>query len=337
MNPLYSSLFGRFQKLPPTRRTLLTILLLFSALLLLSWINRPGPSLHVDFVPNSSPSRNPTTPPGPPNDQDLKKQWEAIRTLPKESLAVPQALSGGVVDWAGKATEGPAPYIAQAAEVAVATKEFKKSRASLEGILDRHHAYAAKLRMVGEPSGSTLLATLRVPAPEFSATVDDLKGLGSVEREEQTADEITAQRADVEARLRNAQNTLARLKDMLQQGWKAGNPAEIQRQLSSASSEIARLEAEKSATDHRVLFSQVLFALREEIVPPAESFSGQLRSATIAGLSDGLTTLSGMLFFVVSRGPATLLWVLVLYFPAKWLWRKWRNVQTGNEELQHGI
>lgn len=290
------------------------------------------------MVPRHEPVASTYGPPpeNQPIDAELKKQWENMKSTPKESLAVPlpQAASSGMVDWTGRATESPAPYIAHAAEVAVATKEFKKSRVSLEEILDRHHAYATKLRMVGQPSGSTLMATLRVPSTEFSATVDDLKLLGSVEREEQTADEITAQRADLEARLRNAQNTLAKLKEMLQQGWKAGDPAEIQRQLTSVNAEISRLQSEKTATDHRVLFSQVLFSLREEIVPPAESFGSQFRAAAMAGLSDGLSLLSAILFFVLSRGPAILLWVVLLYFPSRWLWRKWHNLPGRDLDTQ---
>ena len=323
-----SSLFNWFQTLSPVRRMLVTILLLFSGLLLLSWMNRPGNDPVTRHQPAASTYSGASE--NQPADAELKKQWENMKSGQKESLAVPQALANGMVDWEGRATEAPAPYIAHAAEVAVATKEFKKARSNLEEILDRHHAYAAKLRMVGQPSGSTLMTTIRVPSSEFSATVDDLKTLGNVEREEQTADEITVQRADLEARLRNAQNTLTRLKDMLQQGWKAGNPVEIQRQLSSVGGEIARLEAEKSATDHRVLFAQVLFSLREEIVPPVESFGSQFHEAAMESLSDGLRTLASMLLFVISRGPAILIWVVLLYFSSRWAWRKWQQLSARN-------
>jgi hypothetical protein len=194
---------------------------------------------------------------------ELKKQWENMKAAARVLSAVPQQLTGAVGDWSSEGSQYPAPLNQQAAEVAVTTKEFARSRTNLEEILERHHGYAAKLRMVGQPSGSTLIETLRVPSAEFSAVVNDLKTLVSVQREEQTADEITAQRADVETRLRNAQNTLARLKDALEQGWKAENPAEIQRQLASVSAKMARLEAEKTVTERRVMFSQVLFSLQE--------------------------------------------------------------------------
>src|ERR1700676_1460001 len=97
-------------------------------------------------------------------------------------LSVGGEAIGPVTDKSGYAT----PMIAHAAELSVATKEFANSRATLEEILERHHGYAAKLRMVGLPASSTLTATLRIPSSEFIGAVNDLKTLGSVELEEQT-------------------------------------------------------------------------------------------------------------------------------------------------------
>src|SRR5262249_18016095 len=144
------------------------------------------------------------------------------------------------------------PLIAHTAELAVATKEFSKARTSLQEILERHRAYAAKLRMVGQKSGSVLNATLRVPSTGLTETVGEVKSVGDVEREEQAADEITQQRADLDARLSNAQKTLKRLQELLQkQTYPDGNVRELQRQIAGASAEVARLEGERQASEHR--------------------------------------------------------------------------------------
>src|SRR5258705_11065579 len=102
------------------------------------------------------------------------------------------------------------PLMAHTAELAVATREFAKSRTSLEEILERHRGYAARLRMAGRRTGSVLSATLGVPSTELASTVSELKSLGEVEQEEQAADEITQQRAELEARLSNARGTFGR-------------------------------------------------------------------------------------------------------------------------------
>jgi hypothetical protein len=227
------------------------------------------------------------------------------------------------------------PLIAHTAELAVATKEFGRSRTSLEEILERHRGYAAKLRMVGQKSGSVLSATLRVPSTELTGTVSELKALGDVEREEQAADEITQQRADLEARLTNAQNTLRRLEELLKkQTYPDGNVRELQRQIRNASAEVARLEAERQASEHRVIFANVFLTLREEIAKPSESLGAQLRSAAATGFGDAMASVAGLLAFLIGRGPVVLLWCAILYVPARFVWRKWAPVAAQPSVVQ---
>jgi len=216
------------------------------------------------------------------------------------------------------------PLIAHTAQLALATKEFARSRSSLEEILERHRGYAARLRMVGRRSGSILSATLRIPSPELGATVSELKSLGEVEQEEQAADEITQQRADLEARLSNAQGTLRRLQELLKkQTYPDGNVRELQRQIASANAEVNRLEAERQVSEHRVIFANVQFSLREELPAPVESLGAQFHSAATAGFQEAAASVSALLLFVIGRGPFVLLWMMILYLPVRYAWRRW--------------
>jgi hypothetical protein len=266
----------------------------------------------------------------------LKAQWERIKQAQKTAVPAPPFAEREVIT---PVTDGPGyatPMIAHAAELTVSTKEFAHSRSSLEEILERHHAYAAKLRMVGQPTASSLTVTIRVPSSEFTSAVNDLKTLGKVEQEEQTADEITQRRADVEARLVNAQNTLERLQAILTKGGKVHNLLEVQRQLANVSAEVARLESERVSTDHQVTFSQVLLSLREEVNPPVESVAAEFRAAAVAGSSDVLSSLLAIILFVISRGPVTLLWVAAVFFPCRWIWRKWHPASGAQQSVPQG-
>ena len=330
-NP-FASLLVWFRALPASRRTLLILIVLCTGGLAMSWIARPTIRMGQRPLPHMS-SFAPVSPGSQP-DAELKAQWERIKEAEKTSRSA--AIAGGgsmgdTIEEPGYAT----PMIAHAAELAVSTKEFAHSRATLEEILERHHGYAAKLRMVGQTDSSSLTATLRVPSSEFTAAVSDLKTLGKVEREEQTADEITQQRADLDARLVNAQNALERLQAILDKGGKIHNLLEVQRQLANVSAEISRLEAERVSSEHRVIFAQVLFSLREEVKPPVESIAAEFRNAALAGLSDALSSLSAIALFVISRGPVTLLWIVLVYFPGRWMWRKWHpavGAQSGEPQ-----
>ena len=227
------------------------------------------------------------------------------------------------------------PLIAHTAQLALATKEFAQSRASLEEILERHRGYAARLRMVGRRSGSVLSATLRVPSPELGATVSELKSLGQVEQEEQTADEITQQRADLEARLSNAQDTLRRLQELLKkQTYPDGNVRELQRQIASANAEVNRLEAERQSSEHRIVFANVQFSLREEIPAPVESLGAQFHSAASAGFKEAAASVSALLLFFIGRGPVVLLWMMILFLPARYVWRRWQPVAAESAPVE---
>ena len=215
------------------------------------------------------------------------------------------------------------PRIAYSAELSVVTREFAHSRSRLEEILDRHRGYVAKLRMVGQPSGSVMSATLRVPSSEYRSALSELKAVGLIEHEEEAADEITQQHSELEARLVNAQNEEQRLQKVLQnRPDKSYDSASLSRQVALLRSEIERIETERSASGSRVSFANVFFSLREERTSPAETIGAKLRNAAVGGLSDAFESVSTILLFLASRGPLLAFWTALLYFPARFFWRR---------------
>jgi uncharacterized small protein (DUF1192 family) len=254
----------------------------------------------------------------------------------KESIAgmsarVPaKAYSGGPVDSAGFL---PEPRIAYSAELSVVTREFAHSRSSLEEILERHRGYVAKLRLVGQPSGSVLSATLRVPSSEYRSAFTELKAVGFVEHEEEAADEITQQHGELEARLVNAQNEEQRIQRILQnQAQKFYDSRPLERQVALLRAEIERIESERSASSSRVSFANVSFSLREERTSPAETVGAKLRSAAVGGLSDAFESISAILLFLAARGPLLALWAVLIFLPARFFWR--RRSQWGLREAE---
>lgn len=217
------------------------------------------------------------------------------------------------------------PRITYSAELSMATREFARMRSVMEDLLERHHSYTAKLRMVSQPSGSTLAATLRVPATEYRSALADLKALGDVERDEEAADEVVQQHGDLDARLQNAQNNERRLQQLLKDSSDKGTAiVSIEQQVSLLRAEIERLEAERRAFDDRAVFSNIYFSMREERVAPGTTFGAELRAAAVAGFSDAFHAISAILLFCVNYGPSLLLWAAFLYFPVRMAWRRLR-------------
>jgi uncharacterized protein DUF4349 len=320
MRNAIESLVLKFRALSTLKRGLVLTFLAAGCFLALALLTgqaprKPGVS-SAEFLP---PENSVSIPQTDAEFYQLQKQMGDSRS----GLAMPGTPPAAAAREMGGAFPSAMPLIAHTAELAVATTEFAKSRAELEEILERHRGYAAKLRMVGRNSGSALSATLRVPAPELGSTVNDLKVLGDVEQEEQSADELTQQRADLEARLSNAQATLRRLQELLKkQTYPDGNVRELQRQIANASAEVNRLDAERSASEHQIVFANVQFSLREVVSTPAESLNAQLHNAAASGFGEAAASLSAILLFFIGRGPVVLLWMAILFIPARLVWKR---------------
>jgi hypothetical protein len=321
MRNAFVSLLAKFRTLSPVRRGLFVVLTIIVGLLVFARMT-PPPKKYAGLP---APADQNAEAESRELQVEAGRAKEELREYAKMSPAPLDSRDSAGSRMGGMMVPGD-PLIAHTAELAVATKEFARSRSSLEEILDRHRGYVAKLRMVGKPTGSTLSATLRIPSSEYGPTLSELKTLGQVEREEEAADEVTQQRADLEARLTNAQSTLHHLQDLLKkQAYPDRNVMELQRQIASVNADINRLETDRLTAEHRVVFANVLFALREEITPPTESLGAQFRNTAVAGFSEAAMSLSALLLFLISRGPVFLFWIAILYLPSRFAWRRWRH------------
>lgn len=258
---------------------------------------------------------------GSPNSETLGPEGVRPEGNDRKSMVPP---SGPYLAGPGDLAAGVhEPRIYYSAELSVVTKEFARSRSSLEEILERHHGYTSRLRMVGQPSGSILNATLRVPSSEYRTALLDLKTVGLLEREEEAADEITQQHSELEARLVNAQNEEQHFLQLLQnRSDKTSDPASLERQVALLRSEIARMQSERYSSDSRATLANISLSLREERTPPAETIGARLRAAAFGGLSDAFESVSAILLFLAGRGPLFALWAVLLYFPARFFWRR---------------
>jgi len=223
------------------------------------------------------------------------------------------------------------PMIIRSAQLSLITKEFDKARANLEAILKRHRGYVGELKAGGGTgSGRALTATLRVPADQLDATLTEVKTLGRVESESQSGQDVTSQYVDLQARLANARNTEQRLTDLLRhRTGKLSDVLEVEKELDRVRGEIEQMEAERKNMSNQVSYATLNATIAEDykaqlqVVPP--STSTRLSNAAIEGyrsMADGVVSLA---LFLLSNGPSLLLWGVVLFFPARLVWKKVRS------------
>jgi hypothetical protein len=223
------------------------------------------------------------------------------------------------------------PMIARVAGLTLTTSEFEKTRAGLEEILKRYHGYLGDLK-VSAPAdaGRSLTATLRIPAPQLDAAMAELKKLGRVENEAQGGEEVTQQYVDLEARLKNSQHTEQRLVQMLaQRTGKLQDVLKVELEIDRVRGEIEQMQAEKKELSTRVAFATLSMIINEEYhaklqaAPP--STGSRFRNAAVEGYNTVVEGLIDVGLFLFSAGPSLLLWAAILFFPARWAWKKVRE------------
>jgi hypothetical protein len=223
------------------------------------------------------------------------------------------------------------PMIARTAGLTLTTKEFDKTRAALEEILKRHNGYMGELK-VSAPSdaGRTLTATLRIPAPQLESALAELKKLGRVEDESQGGEEVTQEYVDLQARLANGKHTEQRLTEILRQRTgKLQDVLKVELEIDRVRGEIEQMQAEKKELSKRVAFATLNTTVKEEYqaklqgAPP--STGSRFRNAAVDGYNAVVEGLIDVLLFLLSAGPSLLLWAAVLFFPARWAWKKLRR------------
>jgi chromosome segregation ATPase len=219
--------------------------------------------------------------------------------------------------------------IVRTASLTLLTKDFDKKRAALEDVVRRHRGYSAQLT-VGSESGSAhkLSATFRVPVDQLDAAIAEIKQLAHVEQESQGGEEVTEQYVDLNARLSNAQRTEQTLLDILQKRTgMLSDVLAVEQELARVREEIERMEAELKNLQNRVSFSTLQVELREEYQAQIEiphSLGGRLWNAVVEGYRTAVDSLVGVVMFLLNVGPFLLLWALILFFPARYVWRRVR-------------
>jgi hypothetical protein len=235
------------------------------------------------------------------------------------------------------------PMIARTAGLTLTTKEFDKTRASLEEILKRHNGYMGELK-VNAPTdaGRSLTATLRIPAAQLDSALAELKNLGRVEDESQGGEEVTQQYVDLQARLANGIHTEQRLTEILRtRTGKLQDVLKVELEIDRVRGEIEQMQAEKKELSKRVAFATLNTTIREEYqaklqaTPP--STGSRFRNAAVDGYNTVIEGLIDVLLFLLSAGPSLLLWAAILFFPARWAWKKFQAARRRGDAEEESV
>jgi hypothetical protein len=225
-----------------------------------------------------------------------------------------------------------APMIARTVALTIQVKDLPVSRASLDSILMRYHGYAAQLTInTAENTARAFQGSLRIPADKLASAIADLRGLGKVETESQSGEEVTQQHADLAARLQNSRETEQRLRTLLaERTGRIDDVLQVEEEMARVRGEIEQMTADQQALEHRVDFATIDLQLTEQytatLESPSPSVGNRMHNAMVAGVGHAGALLLGIVLWFEEFGPALLIIGVILVLPAMLLLRRYRRM-----------
>jgi len=231
---------------------------------------------------------------------------EAAMTMPREA--------GGDVDRSRRAGDGPdrtaarvlpaerdivyrgsitvrVPDVSRAADrAAFAAEQADGVVASQQTTLDPGRA--------GRRGYGEARLTLRVPPAQFGPTLDALGRLGRELERRRSAEDVTTQLADVDARVRSQERSVERLRTLLGEADTVGEVVQIESELARREADLESLQAQlarlRDVTDLATI--DVLLLARPDPPPPSQDddlgFLSGLRGGWEALVAAALVTLT---------------------------------------------
>jgi hypothetical protein len=200
------------------------------------------------------------------------------------------------------------------AQVNLEVRSYEQAAEQVARVAESHGGYLADAqasRDARDRRRGTLV--IRVPAERFAAAYAALRGLGKVETETVSTQDVTKAYADLETRLHVKRDAEGRLREILRtRTARLSDVLEAERELTRVLEEIEQIEGERRYYDQQIALSTISAALHE---PEAVIRAGAL-APLLEALRDSLrvmaTSLGALIYVVVLALPwsvaAALVW-----------------------------
>jgi hypothetical protein len=206
------------------------------------------------------------------------------------------------------------------ADVHLKTTKMPRAMSSLDSLVRRSSGYLSattETRADGEWRQET---TIRVPPARFQPLLSGLAGLGTIEEKKLTTDDVTAEHADISARLQTKRAVERQYTALLSKAQKIKDILDIEEKLGEVREEIEATESRLKTLNSEVAYSTITLTLYQPLsqsVPDAPVVS--LGSRTVEAFYGGWELLTSSFIGAINLWP-----VLLLAAGGWWLWQRRR-------------
>lgn len=178
----------------------------------------------------------------------------------------------------------------------------------------------------GEVTYTTM--TLRVPSERFAAAMTDLAGLGEVQDQSRSAEDVTTEVVDVGARVRAQERSVRRIEQLLAEAEDLGDVIAIESDLARRQADLDSLKSQQAYLDDQTSLSTISLTLDRE---PGDDAADDDATGFLAGLDSGWSALLAATTVLATAAGAVLPFaalVLVLGVPLLLVVRRRRGRDT---------
>ncbi|MEO6860185.1 MAG: DUF4349 domain-containing protein [Microcoleus sp.] len=213
--------------------------------------------------------------PGSTNGFASSSAENQVAAAPKSSPAPVSAPRGSAskvaADTAKKtAAETPAtaPQLIKKAEMSLVVKSIDASTKSVTDLVKKQRGDILAFQNQKPPDSSvrqTATLEIRVPQEKLETTLDALAKLGSVENRGLTAEDVSAQLVDSDARLRNLRKSEEVVLKIMERSGSVGDVLKASQELSNIRESIERIDAQLKSLRNQVAYSTISLTLEAAV------------------------------------------------------------------------
>ena len=219
------------------------------------------------------------------------------------------------------------PQLIKTADLSVKVEDTTVAIQAISQLIDQEQGDILSLNESGFSSDrQSANLSLRVPAPRLTATLEKLAALGEVENRSISAQDVSGQIVDTDARLRNLRKQEEMILKILEQSGEIQDVLAVSQELANVRQIIEQIDAQLKSLKSKVAYSTISLYLSEPLTfnaPSRTKFSTELKNTweestdSVLGFSRGL----------IKLGLALLVWSPYLGVLALLIWGARRSLR----------
>jgi hypothetical protein len=226
------------------------------------------------------------------------------------------------------------PAIISTGVVSLRSRDVGAIGFDVQAILAEHRGTVDDERTQTDDKGTVVRSKLviRVPAAEFSDTMDALEKVGTLQSSSRQSEDVTTQVIDNAVRIRAQEESLRRIEALLARATNIRTIISIEAQLSQRQADLDSLKSTQAYLQDQTSMSTITVLM--ERTPAVHTQKAKTKDAGfLTGLKDGwraLEDVAAALALLLVRVLPFLALLALLGYPALLLWRRLRP-RTGNQ------